>query len=85
MVLYCLEITVPFVWIAGCAAAGIFPWWTLLVLVTLIPAAGNVRIMAHYNGSGTGSISRLDELTAKLQLMFSLFLATSFALAGALS
>ena len=85
VVVYCLEITVPFVWIAGCAAAGIFPWWTLLVLVTLIPAAGNVRIMAHYNGSGTGSISRLDELTAKLQLMFSLLLATSFALAGALS
>ena len=80
-----LAMTVPFVWIAGCAAAGIFPWWTLLVLVTLIPAAGNVRIMAHYNGNGTGSISRLDELTAKLQLMFSLLLATSFALAGALS
>lgn len=84
-VVYCMEVTVPFVWVAVCAAAGIFPLFTLVVLAALVPAAGNVRVMACYGGNGAGSIARLDELTARLQLMFSLLLAVSFAIAAMLS
>lgn len=85
MAVYYVEVLFPFVWIAGCAAAGIFPWWTLLVLPALVPAVGNVRLMASYSVRGMEGISRLDELTAKLQLLFSLLLTLSFVLARVLS
>lgn len=85
MLLYYLEVLVPFAWIVCCAAAGIFPWWTLLVLPALGPALGNVRLMACYPSTGMEGIARLDELTAKLQLLFSLLFALSFVLARVLS
>ena len=85
MYLYCAEVLFPFGWVAGCAAGGVFPWWTLLVLAALAPAVGNVRLMACYPLTGMEGISRLDELTAKLQLMFSLLLTLSFLLARWLS
>lgn len=85
MAVYYVEVLFPFVWIAGCAAAGIFPWCTLLVLPALVPAVGNVRMMASYSVLGMEGISRLDELTAKLQLLFSLLLMLSFVLARVLS
>lgn len=85
MLVYYLEVLLPFVWIIGCAATGVFPWWSLLVLPALIPAVGNVRLMASYSMCGMEGISRLDELTAKLQLLFSLLFALSFVLARAFS
>lgn len=85
MLLYYLEVLVPFAWIVCCAAAGIFPWWSLLVLPALGPALGNVRLMACYPTTGMEGIARLDELTAKLQLLFSLLFALSFVLARVLS
>lgn len=85
MLLYYLEVLVPFAWVVCCAAAGIFPWWSLLVLPALRPALGNVRLMACYPTTGMEGIARLDELTAKLQLLFSLLFALSFVLARVLS
>lgn len=81
MYLYCAEVLFPFGWIAGCAAGGLFPWWTMLVWIALVPALGNVRMMSRYPVLGMEGISRLDELTAKLQLMFSLLFTLSFVLA----
>ena len=46
---------------------------------------GNVRLMASYSVRGMEGISRLDELTAKLQLLFSLLLTLSFVLARVVS
>lgn len=83
--LYCAEILFPFGWVAGCAASGTFPLWTLLILLALIPAIGNVRVMSQYPGKGFSVIANLDELTAKLQLLFSLIFALSFVLAALLS
>ncbi len=85
MLVYYLEVLLPFVWIVGCAATGIFSWWNLLVLPALVPALGNVRMMASYPACGMEGISRLDELTAKLQLLFSLLFALSFVLARVFS
>lgn len=83
--LYCAEVLFPFGWIAGCVAAGTFPFWTLLVVLALLPAAGNVRLLFRLSGKDESTIASLDELTAKLQLLFSLLLALSFLLAGLLS
>lgn len=85
MLLYCAEVLFPFGWVAGCAAGCVFPWWTMLVWLSLVPALGNVRLMGQYSVAGMEGISRLDELTAKLQLLFSLLLVLSFVLARVLS
>lgn len=53
----------------------------MLVWIALVPALGNVRMMSRYPVLGMEGISRLDELTAKLQLMFSLLFTLSFVLA----
>lgn len=83
--LYCIEILLPYVWLAVCAAAGLFPLWTLLVWLTVIPAIGNVRMAAGYFSDGPSAIAGLDEATARLQLLFSLVLTLSFVIAGLFS
>jgi len=66
----------------GSGAGGTFPLWTLLVLLVLLPAVGNVRVMSRFSGKGVAAIANLDEMTAKLQLLFSLVFALSFVIAG---
>lgn len=83
--LYCAEILFPFGWIAGCAVAGSFPLWSLLVILALVPALGNVRALSRFPVKGITAIAHLDEMTAKLQLLFSLLFALSFVIAGLLS
>lgn len=80
--LYCFEILFPFLWISGCVVAGVFPVWSLIVWLAAIPAAGNVRMALSYFREGASSIARLDEATAKLQLVFSLLFAVAFVLSG---
>ena len=85
MYVYCAEILFPFGWIAGCAVTGTFPLWTLLVAVVLIPAIGNVRMVSQLPRKGEAAIANLDEMTAKLQLLFSLIFALSFVIAALLA
>lgn len=85
MYVYCAEILFPFGWIAGCAVAGTFPLWSLLIVLALVPAIGNVRTVSQLAGKGEAAIANLDERTAKLQLLFSLLFALSFVIAGVLS
>lgn len=82
MYVYGAEILFPFGWIAGCVIAGVFPVWTLLTVLTLIPALGNVRLVSQLPEKGEAVIANLDERTAKLQLLFSLVFALTFILAG---
>ncbi len=82
LMLYRLEIVVPFLWLLGCVVGGVLPVWSVLVCVALFPAIGNVRSSLQYPGLGIQAIAGLDELTAKLQLVFSVLLALSLFLAG---
>lgn len=84
MYVYCAEVLFPFGWIAGCVATGTFPLWALLVAVVLIPAIGNVRMVSQLPRKGEAAIANLDEMTAKLQLLFSLIFALSFVIAALL-
>lgn len=79
---YYLEVLVPFVWIAGCIAAGILPVWNLIVIPAIIPAISNVRTMSRASKDDISAISSLDEMTAKLQLLFSLLFSISFVFAS---
>ena len=36
--LYCFEVLFPFLWISGCALAGVLPLWTLLAWLAFVPA-----------------------------------------------
>ena len=85
MYVYCAEVLFPFGWIAGLIAAGTLPLWTLLVMPALVPAIGNVRVVSRFPGKGESAIAGLDEMTAKLQLLFSLLFTLSFVVAGLLS
>lgn len=81
VVVYKVEVLFPFLWIAVCVACGVFPLWSLLVLLAFKPAWVNAQLMSDFVKKGRESIASLDERTAKLQLMFSVLLALSFGLA----
>ena len=80
MYLYCFEILFPFVWVVAGAVCGVFPWWSLLVLVALKPAVVNVEQALKYRDKGMNAVMGLDEQTAKLQLVFSLLLFVGYML-----
>ncbi len=79
MVVYYFELIFSYVWVIACAVAGAFPLWTLLVVVTLPIAYGNIREMSGYKDAAT--IACLDQNSAKLQLTFLLVLSVSLVLA----
>lgn len=76
--IYCTEVLLPFVWVAACAIAGILPWWSLIVIAALKPAIDNARKAIEFPVKGMEALKGVDEMTAKLQLMFSLLLTVSF-------
>lgn len=80
-ILYYAEILTPFLWVCGSIAAGVLPIWNLLVLPSIFPALANVRTMQKAKSDDMTAISSLDEMTAKLQLLFSLLFALSFVIA----
>ena len=75
--LYCFEVVFPFLWVVAAIIAGAFPLWSLLVLVALKPAIDNARKAISFLTEGMSALIGVDELTAKLQLMFSLLLTIS--------
>lgn len=79
--LYAFEVLFPFGWIAGCAAGGVLPWWTLLTLPAIGLAGSNVRQMRRFFTVGREGIVTVDECTAQLQLLFSVLLIVSFVIA----
>ncbi len=75
--LYCFEVVFPFVWVIAAIVAGAMPVWSLLVLVALKPAIDNARKAMASLTQGLKALIGVDELTAKLQLIFSLLLTVS--------
>lgn len=82
---YCVEVLFPFAWVVACIGMDIFPYWSLLVMLALLPAWKNAMMVLRYTKEGMQAIANLDELTAKLQLIFSLLFACSFFVAAWLS
>lgn len=76
--IYCLELLIPFFWIVFATLLGAYPLWSLLALVALKPAVDNVRKALRYPTEGMNAVVGVDEMTAKLQLMFSILLTLSF-------
>lgn len=76
--IYGIELLLPFVWIVACALCGVFPWWSVLALIAVAPAAANVKKSMRYEEGGMSAVIGLDEQTAKLQLLFGMLLFISF-------
>ena len=77
VVLYIVELMLPFVCVLVAAIYGAMPWWSLVVLVALKPALDNCRAMLKLPAEGMKALIGVDEKTAQLQLMFSLLLSHS--------
>ena len=75
--LYCLEVIVPFIWVAGGIAMGKFPLLSLLIIPALKPAMDNVRKVMAFLKKDAKELYGVDENTAKLQLAFSMLLTLS--------
>ena len=71
--LYCFEVIFPFLWLMGIVVAKIAPWYILFALLALPIAIQNARTILSYR-KGIAAYARLDEQTAKLQLLFSIIL-----------
>lgn len=82
--LYCFEILFPFIWILGGIVCGIFPLMSILVVIAIKPAIDNAKKALRYPQEGINAILGVDEMTAKLQLVFSLLLAVSLFMAQAI-
>jgi 1,4-dihydroxy-2-naphthoate octaprenyltransferase len=59
---------------------GIWPLWSLLVLITLPLAWKNVRVMFSVHPVQEQDIPTLDKESAQLQMTFGLLLALSFVI-----
>lgn len=81
-VLYNMEMIIPFVWVVAGVLYGLFPLWSLLVLLALKPAVDNARKAVAYLSQGGKALVGVDEGTAMLQLMFSLLFTVSFFVAA---
>lgn len=81
VVIYCLEVLLPFVWVLIGIAAGLFPLWSVAVLLAFKPAVENSRKAVNYLSMGGKALVGVDEGTAMLQLLFSLLFSVSLFVA----
>lgn len=82
-VIYAIETLLPFLLTLCGVAASILPLASLLVLLALPLAAGNVKNMSRFPTEGSQAIAMLDLKTAKLQLVFSCLLSAAFLVSWA--
>ena len=78
--LYAFEVLLPFFWLLGLMIARVEPWWLGTAFLAMPVAVKNTRTILAYERGGKESYANLDELTAKLQLMFSFLLILGLAL-----
>lgn len=82
VVVYLLEVLLPYLIVPVCAAVGVLPWWSMLSVLALPMSVGNSRVALRSLKEGAKALSRLDEMTSKLQLTFNLLLSIALVLAA---
>lgn len=75
--IYLAEVLLPYALLVIFAAAGWLPWTVLLAFLSLPMALKNSRLALSVPKEGTKAIAGLDQLSAQLQLVFSLLLIVS--------
>lgn len=79
--LFGVEMIFPYVWVAVLSMIGVLPVYTVVIFMTLPVAIGNARLMMKSLTAGVEMIADLDVKTANLQMLFSLLLTLSLAVA----
>lgn len=80
--LYIAYVIVPFVCVLVSVSVGRLPWLSLLCFIALRPAIRNVRTVKQYVDKGKDAMMGLDQKTAQLQLVFSVFLTLGLVIAA---
>lgn len=76
--LYVFEVLFPFVWVVVLVPFGIFPLWSLVLVVVMRVAMGLSRTMREYKESEKIEwIAPLDQRSAMLQMLFCLVMIVS--------
>lgn len=78
--IYSFEVLFPYLWLVILCVCKLLPWWGLLPLLTLPLAVKQSKMILGYKENGVASFANLDELTAKLQMVFSLLLTLGLIL-----
>lgn len=79
--LYTFEMLFPFVWVAILSFVGIFPFYSLVILLLLPIALRNSRTMRAYKQEADApAIAMLDQRSAQLQLLFCVVMTLSLLL-----
>ena len=79
--LFGAEMVFPFIWVAVLSMVGVLPIYTVVIFMTLPVAIGNARVMMKSLTAGVEMIADLDVKTANLQMLFSILLTLSLAVA----
>lgn len=78
--LYLAEVLLPYLIVLLCAFWGVLPWWALISFLALPLSIHACRAMLKSAEGDAADIIGLDELSAKLQLVFSLLLIFSLVI-----
>lgn len=78
--IYSFEVLFPYLWLVILCVCGILSWWALFPLISIPLAVKQSKMILDYKKNGVASFANLDELTAKLQMMFSLLLTVGLIL-----
>ena len=77
---YILLISLPIAFTIVAAILGYFPWWCLLILLSLPIVIQNIRQALRLKTDGIAAFNQLDLMTAKLQMISGITLCLGFIL-----
>ena len=81
---YIILISLPIAFTIVAAILGYFPWWCLLILLSLPIVIQNIRQALRLKTDGIAAFNQLDLMTAKLQMVSGITLCLGFIIAALL-
>lgn len=81
VVLYVFEVLFPFIWVVVLVPFGIFPIWSLALVIVMRVAMQNSRMMREFKEENSSqAIAMLDQRSAMLQMLFCLSMIASLTI-----
>ena len=77
---YIILISLPIIYTIVVTILGYFPWWCLLILLSLPIVIPNIRQALRFKVDGIAAFNQLDLMTAKLQMISGITLCLGFIL-----
>ena len=81
---YIILISLPCIYTVCAVLFGAFPWWCLLILLSIPVVAKNISQALRLRTEGLAAFNRLDLMTAKLQMISGITLCLGFLIAALL-